>query len=90
MSNLLNNRLSVLLSLFCITASICIWLKYLFFYNPYHGAFDLLWVIPISLVGIIPSLYVKSIGLRILLIIINVLLGVSFLVPWMLWSILGA
>ncbi|MGL9970343.1 hypothetical protein IGI80_001248 [Enterococcus sp. DIV1420a] len=72
MSNLLNNRLSVLMILLCITASICIWLKYLFFYNPYHGSFDLLRVILISLVGIIPSLYIKSIGLRLLLIIVNV------------------
>lgn len=88
MSDVRNNRLFILLSLLDIVASLCVWLKYLYYYNPYHGAFDLLLLIPINVVGILSSLQVKRQGLKITFIIIQVLLGLSFLLPWLWWLVL--
>ena len=86
----LNNRNAVVISAFFLILNILVWLKYLFFYNPNHGAFDLLWTLPIGLIGIIPSVYIKSISLRIGFIVSNILFAISFLLPWILWGILGA
>ena len=88
MSDVRNNRLFILLSLLGIVASLCVWLKYLYYYNPYHGAFDLLWLIPINIFGIVSSLQVKRQSLTIPLVIIQVLLGLSFLLPWLWWLVL--
>ncbi len=86
----LNNRSAVVTSTLFILLNILVWIKYLFFYNPYHGAFDLLWTLPIGLIGIIPSMYVKNVGLRIYFIVMNISLAFSFLLPWILWGLLGA
>lgn len=85
----LNNRSAVIISTVFILLNIAVWIKFFFFYNPHHGAFDLLWTLPIGLIGIIPSMYVKSVGFRIYFIVINVLLAFSFLLPWILCVLLG-
>ncbi|KDE18341.1 hypothetical protein HMPREF2097_00629 [Enterococcus faecalis 918] len=86
----LNNRSAVIISTVFILLNTAVWIKFFFFYNPYHGAFDLLWTLPIGLIGAIPSMYVKSVGLRIYFIVMNILLAFSFLLPWILLALLGA
>ncbi|MFG5501749.1 hypothetical protein ACFJYO_15265, partial [Enterococcus faecalis] len=81
----LNNRSAVVISGLFILINILVWIKYLFFYNPYHGAFDLLWTLPIGLIGIVPSMYIKHLGLSLVLLVANLLSAFSFLVPWILF-----
>lgn len=81
----LNNRSAVVISALFILINILVWIKYLFFYNPYHGASDLLWTLPIGLIGAIPSMYIKHLGLKLVLLVANLLSAFSFLVPWILF-----
>lgn len=86
----LNNKKIVYLSSFFLLISLAIWCKYLFFYNPYEGAFILLWTLPVSWIGIIFSFYIKDFRLRLGLILLHLLLSISFFFPLVLWAIFGA
>ncbi|EGS7958150.1 helix-turn-helix transcriptional regulator, partial [Enterococcus faecalis] len=64
--------------IFSFLISIFLWGIYLFFYNPYLGAFPLLGCFCSGALGIIAALFVKNKVAKVCLIIINFILMFSF------------
>lgn len=50
----------------------------------------LFWTLPIGIIGIIPSMLVKNKRAKAILLVVNIILAFSFLIPWISWLIFGA
>lgn len=85
-----NNRGAIWGSLALLGISLLIWINYLFFYDPRHGALILLVTIPVGLLGIIQTMFIKMLPLKVGLVILHLVFCGSFLVPFVLWGLLGA
>lgn len=85
-----NNRGAFWGSLICLGVSLLIWVKYLFFYDPQQGVLILLATIPVGLIGIIPTMYIKTVPLKVGLVISHLAFCGSFLLSFVLWGLMGA